>query len=254
MDTEFALKEYGLSDKEIKVYLALLPLGSINLQEIAKRIDLPRTTIYNTLNYLSAKGLVSFIIKKSVRFYEASEPDKLVANLNEKKELLKSVLPNLKVLKETTSQSSSAEIFEGSKGIFTILTDIFKVKQQVYYFGSYSLSVEILKHLPTHAANLRIDRKIPAKIVIDPYDEPRFHNQTYKRLTNMRFTPALKDFPCMVFIYGKKVALYTLKKDLIGVIITNEQVADAMKMVFDIYWNNAKPAKNRFLKKPLDIL
>jgi sugar-specific transcriptional regulator TrmB len=243
MDLEFALKEYGLSDKEIKVYLTLLPLGSINLQEIAKRIDLPRTTIYNTLNYLSAKGLVSFIVKKSVRFYEAADPDKLLAKLNEKKELLKSVLPNLKVLKETIKQSSSAEIFEGSKGIFTILSDVFKVKQQVYYFGSYSLSLEVLKYLPAHAANLRLDRKIPAKIVIDPYDEPRFHDKTYKKITELRFTPVLKGFPCMIFIYGKKVALYTLKKDLIGVIISNEQVADAMKLVFEIYWNSANPAK-----------
>jgi sugar-specific transcriptional regulator TrmB len=244
MDLELALKEYGLSDKEIKVYLALLPLGSINLQEIAKRIDLPRTTIYNTLNYLSTKGLVSFIIKENVRFYEAAEPDKLLANLNEKKELLKSVLPNLNALKETISQSSSAEIFQGSKGIFTILSDVFKVKQQVLYFGSYSLSVEVLKHFPAHAASMRIDRKIAAKIVIDPYDEPRFHDKEYKKITELRFSLALKDFPCMIFIYGKKVAMYTLKKDLVGLIITNEQVADAMKMVFDIYWNNAKPAKN----------
>ena len=43
MDIELALKEYGLTEKETKVYLALLPLGSINLQEIAKKVDFPRT-------------------------------------------------------------------------------------------------------------------------------------------------------------------------------------------------------------------
>ena len=63
MDKELALREFGLTDKEVRVYLILLSLGSINLQELAKRIDLPRTTIYNTLNYLYTKGLVSKIVK-----------------------------------------------------------------------------------------------------------------------------------------------------------------------------------------------
>lgn len=240
MDTEQVLKEYGLSEKEVKVYVAILPLGSINLQEIGKRIDLPRTTIYNTLNYLVSKGLVSYITKKGVRFYEAADPNKLMEKLNEKKELLNSILPGLESLKKTIKESSSVEVFQGSKGLFTILSDIVKKKQQTYYFGSYSLSKEILKHQPEHFRTIRLDRKIPAKIVIDKYEELMFHKKEYKKITEMRFNDSLKDFPCMIFIYGKKVALYTLKKDLIGIIIYNEQVAEAMKLIFDMYWVNSK--------------
>ncbi len=240
MDTEQVLKEYGLSEKEVKVYVAILPLGSINLQEIGKRIDLPRTTIYNTLNYLVSKGLVSYITKKGVRFYEAADPNKLMEKLNEKKELLNSILPGLESLKKTIKESSSVEVFQGSKGLFTILSDIVKKKQQTYYFGSYSLSKEILKHQPEHFRTIRLDRKIPAKIVIDKYEELMFHKKEYKKITEMRFNDSLKDFPCMIFIYGKKVALYTLKKDLIGMIIYNEQVAEAMKLIFDMYWVNSK--------------
>ncbi|MFH1063548.1 MAG: helix-turn-helix domain-containing protein [Candidatus Woesearchaeota archaeon] len=242
MRTEEALKEYGLAEKEIKVYLTLLPLGSVNLQEIGKRIGLPRTTIYNTLNYLVNKGLVSFITKKGVRFYEAASPEKLIDKINEKKEMIQSVLPELKILKETVKETSNVEIFQGTRGLFTILSDIFKKKQQIFYFGSYSLSREVLKHQPEHFRTIRLDKKIPAKIVIDPFDEPTFHKEEYKRITEMRFTPALKDFPCMVFIYGKKVALYTLKNDLVGIIISNEQVAQSMKLVFQMYWDMAKPA------------
>ena len=240
MDTEQVLKEYGLSEKEVKVYVAILPLGSINLQEIGKRIDLPRTTIYNTLNYLVSKGLVSYITKKGVRFYEAADPNKLMEKLNEKKELLNSILPGLESLKKTIKESSSVEVFQGSKGLFTILSDVVKKKQQTYYFGSYSLSKEILKHQPEHFRTIRLDRKIPAKIVIDKYEELIFHKKEYKKITEMRFNDSLKDFPCMIFIYGKKVALYTLKKDLIGIIIYNEQVAEAMKLIFDMYWVNSK--------------
>ncbi len=240
MEMELALKEYGLTEKEIQVYLILLPLGSINLQEIAKRVDFPRTTVYNTLSYLSKKGLVSKIIKKGITFFEASDPGKLIDTLKQKKELLERVLPNLQELKKSIIESSNVEIYEGHKGLSTILLDIFRIKQQTYYFGSYSLSLKRLKHLPEHFRTIRLDKKIPAKIVIDKYDEETFHKPAYKKITNMRFLDSLKDFPCMIFIYGNNVAIYTLKEELIGIIIRNKQVAEAMKIVFDMYWKIAR--------------
>ncbi len=243
MDIELALKEYGLSGKEIKVYLTLLQLGNINLQEIAKRIDLPRTTVYNTLSYLHQKGLVSKIIKKGVTYFEATDPKRFIDNLEQRKKLIEKVLPKLEGMKHIIKESSSVEIYEGSKGLFTILSDVFKIKQQTYYFGSYSLSVEVLKHQPEHFRTIRLEKEIPARIVIDTFDEETFHKESYKKITQMRFLDSLKDFPCIIFIYGEKVALYTLDGDLIGIIIKNPQVASAMKFVFDTYWKMGKPAK-----------
>jgi HTH-type transcriptional regulator, sugar sensing transcriptional regulator len=243
MQIKEALKEYGLTENEIEIYLVLLPLGSINLQQISKRIGLPRTTIYNTLNYLAQKGLISTIIKKNAKHYEATDPEKIIDKIEEKKQLILQSLPELKALKETIKKSSSVEIYEGQKGLFTLLSDVFKKKQETYYFGSYSLSVEMLKHFPGHFRTIRMERRIPAKIVMDSYDDETFHTKLFKQLTELRFNNALKNFPCMIFIYGNKVAMYTLKKDLIGIIIDNEQVAEAMKFIFDTYWKTARKAK-----------
>lgn len=243
MERELALKEYGLNGKEIKVYLTLLPLGSTNLQEIAKRLDFPRTTVYNTLNYLHQKGLVSKIVKNGVTYFEASDPKKLLDNLNQRKELLKKIMPELETLKKIIKESSSVEIYEGTKGLFSVLSDVFNIKQQTYYFGSYSLSLEVLKNKPEYFRTIRLERNIPAKIIIEIYDEKIFHKKSYKKITQMRFLDILKDFPCMIFIYGDNVALYTLKGDLIGIIIKNQFVAESMKLIFNTYWKMAKPAR-----------
>ncbi len=243
MDKQFALREFGLTDKEIKVYLALLPLGNANLQELAKRIDLPRTTIYNTLNYLYVKGLVSKIVKGHVTYFEAVNPEKLVDNINQKKEILLSVLPELESLKKEIKESSSVEIYEGFKGISTILADVFNERQETYYFGSYSKSVKILEHLPEHFRVLRMSKKIPAKVVIDSYDEENFHKPAYKKITEMRFNNSLRDFPCMIFIYGGKVAIYTVEGELVGVIIKNKEFSQGMKLIFDLYWKQGRKAK-----------
>lgn len=244
-DLEEALRGYGLSDKEIATYLILLQVGSSTLQEIAQRIELPRTTTYNTLNYLIKRGLASFVTKKGVRYYDAADPEKLLAGLRAKEDLLKSALPEMRALRKVLERPSSAEIYLGTKGLFTILSDVFKDKEMKYYFGSYTLSLEVLKHQPEHFRTIRMDKKIPAKIIIEPYREDIFSTQEYKKITEIRFFSPLKDFPCMIFIYDKirKVAIYTLKKDLVGVIISNEQVAQAIKMLFDILWEQTKPVE-----------
>lgn len=242
MDINFALQEYGLTEKETNTYLTLLPLGAVSLQQLAKKLPYPRTTTYNTLTYLAQKGLVAKITKKRVNFFEATDPQKFVDKLEQRKRLINSVLPELEGMKALIRENSTAEIYEGSQGLFTVLSDVFAKKQQTYYFGSYSLSMQMLKHQPAHFRTLRMERKIPAKIVIDPYDEPLFRTKEYKKITEMRFLSGLKEFPCMIFIYGEKVAMYTLKGELIGIIIKSKEVALAMRMVFDAYWKSAKPS------------
>jgi len=195
------------------------------------------------LNYLISKGLITKIIKENVTYYDAVEPNKLIDDLNQKKEQILSILPELEALKENIKESSSVEIFEGFKGISSILSDVFKTKQEVSYFGSYSKSLEVLKHLPEHSANIRLTNKVLAKIIIEKYDEPRFHKKEYKKITELKFLDSMKDFPCMIFIYGNKVAIYTVQGDLIGIIIKNKEVSLAMKMIFNIYWSQAKKAK-----------
>lgn len=243
MDAVYVLEQYGLSDKEAKVYLELLPLGTISLQEIAKRVNYPRSTTYHTLNYLISKGIVAKIIKEKITYYSATDPEKLEEDLKEKQNLISSILPQLKSLKSTMKNPSSVEIYEGFKGVHTILSDLCKVKQQVYYFGGYKKSLSALKHLPDYVRNARIEKGIPAKIIYDPVDEPILHTKEYQKVSELRFLDEMEDFPCMIFIYGEKVSMFSFKTDLVGVIIKNKDFAEAMKLMFSIYWERAKPAK-----------
>ncbi|MBI4145668.1 hypothetical protein HY493_05710 [Candidatus Woesearchaeota archaeon] len=241
MDLQTPLQEFGLTDKETAVYLALLPLDSVTVQELSKKLPYPRTTVYNTLTYLSEKGLVNKIVKRGITYFSAVAPDRLKDKLQEKQRLIESILPELSELKKQTRKSSTVELYEGLKGVYSILSDVFKIKQQTYYFGNYKKSLELLKHLPGHARTMRLERNIPAKIVIDPTDEDVFKTKKYKQFTEMRFLKSLESFPAMIFIYGTKVAMYTTQGDIVGVIIDNKEMSQAMKIVFELYWMQAKP-------------
>jgi hypothetical protein len=53
----------------------------------------------------------------------------------------------------------------------------------------------------------------------------------------------MEDFPGMFFIYGDKVSMFSHKTDLVGIIIRNKDLAACMKIIFDVFWSQAKPAK-----------
>ncbi len=126
-----ALKEYGLSDKEIEVYVNLLKIGEASLQEISKRCNSPRTTVYNTLNYLISKGLASKVDKNHVAYYSATDPLKMKEILERKKRILEQAIPELHALSGTLPKQAKVEVFEGQAGIFALYMDIFKEKQSL---------------------------------------------------------------------------------------------------------------------------
>jgi len=249
MDIHSALQSFGLSDKESKIYIELLPLGTVKLQDIAKRAGYPRSTVYHTLNYLTNKGLVAKIIRDNVTYYTATDPNELKAQLKEKEHLIDSILPSLHSLKLSSKEPSSVEIYEGFNGVQTILSDLVKVRQQVYYFGGYGNSLSTLKHLPNYTRIQRIEKKIHSKIVYDPVDEPILHTKEYQEFSELRFLDEFKDFPCMIFVYGDKVSMFSHKTDLVGIIIKNKDFAEAMKRIFYTYFDRAKSPKFKIDKK-----
>ena len=63
------LKEYGLEDNEIKVYLYLVGKRELTAYNIAKETKIHRSTCYDILDRLISKGFVTQSGEKNKRFY-----------------------------------------------------------------------------------------------------------------------------------------------------------------------------------------
>ena len=82
------LEKLGLTETESKIYMILLRLGSTHVTPVIKKAELHRATVYDVLDRLIEKGLVSYIIKEGKRF--VTDPRYVVANayINQGKELI----------------------------------------------------------------------------------------------------------------------------------------------------------------------
>ena len=137
MEYEEALKKIELKEKEIKVYLANLRLGSSTANIIADRANVIRTTAYDVLKTLIDKGLVSYVIKSGVKYFEAVTPNKILYLLDEKKKAIESVLPDLNKMKESITEKPTAQVYEGIDGLKTIMEDMLKTGKEIngYAYG-----------------------------------------------------------------------------------------------------------------------
>ena len=131
MDTKL-LKNIGLTEGEIRAYLALIELGPSTSGPITDKSKVSSSKIYNILERLMQKGLVSYIIKEKTRYYQAEDPIKIkeyvITKENEikkQKEELDKVIPFLQLQKKSEKNKSEVQIYKGFKGIQTITDHIY---------------------------------------------------------------------------------------------------------------------------------
>src|SRR3989344_1011720 len=107
------LQEYGLDEKEIKVYASLVEKGELNAYILAKITGIHRSTTYTILERLLTKGFISEIQKDGKTFYSAIEISKVIYKIKEKESLLLSLIPEFEKIKE--EGISRARVFESKE-------------------------------------------------------------------------------------------------------------------------------------------
>ncbi|MFZ2912066.1 MAG: helix-turn-helix domain-containing protein [Candidatus Absconditicoccaceae bacterium] len=75
------LQSYGFSDKEAKVYLVALELGSSPASTIARNTAIKRVTVYTIIKDLKIKGAITEQQKDGVDIFSATNPSVLMKSL-----------------------------------------------------------------------------------------------------------------------------------------------------------------------------
>lgn len=246
MELTASLKEFGLSDNEVKIYLALIKTGETTAQSIAKNADIPRTTAYHLLEGLIQKGLVSFIVKESKKYFQATNPKKLVNILDEKKKLMQEIIPQLMDISNTIKEKPKVMVYEGVKGIRAVLKDILEEKKIIYHVGEIISMQKVFAHAFPQFITERIKRKIMIKIIGKKEEElhKELIKNAKKEFREFVFVPKEYKFKASIFIYAKKVIIFNIiKEPYYAIVIENEDFYETQKNMFEMMWDLGKHQK-----------
>ena len=125
MDKEI-LKQFGLTNNEVEVYLTLLKKGSISVNEIAEKSGLNRQAVYDALTRLLDKGFVNYVTKNSKKYFQGIKPEKILEYLKEKEERFNLILPDLIKLTKLPREDTFVEFYKGKDVVRTVYRDIIK--------------------------------------------------------------------------------------------------------------------------------
>ncbi len=238
------LKSIGLSPNEIKVYIALLKLGSAPATEIMRKSEIYRANVYDALEKLMEKGLVSSVLRVNKKHFECAPPKNLLDILKERENKLQKILPELDSIYNQYKVKQEIHHFKGKEGIKAVLRDINNYKTYDA-FGISSNLGKIVGYYFQQWIRERISKNLFARMIKSKNDRLNtpglFGMKIYKRLFHVKEIPKEYYTSTATWIYGGRVAIILESmENPLAVVIESKEIADGYRKHFEIMWKNAE--------------
>lgn len=231
----------GLTDKEARVYIALLSLGRASAYSVSSKSNLKKPTTYVILEELIEKGLAMKVPRAKKQQYVARPPEEFFATAEERLKQARRALPQLQALAESgEKQKIRTLFFEGARGIEEALyyrKEEMHGKEMIGFYATAEQADEELlaiynpypKHMADAGIRLRgitpehdstkkiveIDEALGFSIERVPYD-------TYSSKASIEA--------------GDTFIRIILNKEKQAVVIENPELAEAVRQIFEIVW------------------
>ena len=232
-----ALQELGLKRRESLCYTALLELGSSKIGAIVKKTGIPSSKIYEILDKLIKRGLVSYVKIGKIKHYQASDPKTLLNYIDEKKKKVEEVLPQL-LLKQKLSKKRSVEMFEGQKALFSLFTNLIKDAKAKEQYLIFSINEEN----KNDAANLFF-KNLAARRKEKKLDVRLLKNMKYykkEKHTKLKLKYTEFNLPQGITIFRNTVIILSWVESPIAIKVESEIISNQLREFFLDLWKIAK--------------
>lgn len=241
------LYKIGLNKNEARVFEILIKNGPSIASEIVKISGFHRNIVYDNLEKLLEKGLVSFIIEDGKRKYSPTDPknifqliEKEQKKLDEKKKLAEKLIPQLEKEYNTQKEIQSATLFRGKNGIKAILYDILNQKEyQSMGVSNASVSVMGEDFWKKFISEIR-KRNISEKHLLNSDFDLRKINIASPKLTQVRILSDQFTLATEILIYGQKIAIMVYTENPVAVVIEDKNVRETFDAYFEFLWKRSE--------------
>lgn len=245
-----SLKELGFKENEIKVYLAVTQLGEAPASKIAKKTDLPRTTVISILDKLKNEQYLSTHKYKGVTQYWIESPKTLKQSFENKISIAEDLNKMMTDMYRSERDFPFADIYDTKKGIKQFIekalislpkgTKIYTIDHpgsgnynKIYSdeFSEVVLGIKRKKNIKTYTL-------VPHQTFknIRPY-------KLAKQNITIREMPKGIDFCSAIWIMGDHLIHFSGQSPFIAS-INHKIIAKSMKSIYDFLWNISELKNN----------
>lgn len=254
MRTEI-LKEIGLTESETKVYMALLELGDSTRGEIVNRAGIAGSKVYEILEKLQEKSLISIYIQNKVKHFKPTNPKQILGYLEDKKQQIvkteneiKLILPNLLSLYGSSKKEQEVELISGLKGLELIFKEQIEImnKGDTCYVigGTKGVDEEVVQAFFEKVHIWRKEKGIKTKMLFNIKQK----ESTEKLYSSKKYPDTITRYiqhtsSVAINIYKDRTIIIIFGKKIDAISIKSTDVANSFIEYFKLLWYSSKNKK-----------
>lgn len=243
------LKELGLTQGQIKVYNAILELGISSLNAIQEKTGLERRGIYDIINKLIEKGMITYTIEKGKRTYQCAHPSRIldkIKNKEKKLDSLKQKVPKIADLFDLSKPDIRAEVFRGKEALKSLHEESLQYKEQYWIGGNSGVEYKVdtdMKNWFAHWNKRRAKKKVMMYDLVDfgtfleglKPNDIETHKKEYYKYCQL---PEHFKSPMVILIFGDKVAQILWGRQPFAFVLESKEIKESFMKYFHYFWKD----------------
>lgn len=236
------LRRIGLEEKEIEVYLALIPLPVSRVTAIAKAAKQSRSHTYLVLRSLETRGLVSEVERGGVLHFVAESPRRLLTYVQDReteikslKPLIEGALPYLQSLTAPIVREPSVKLLHGIDGMKQVYREIFpnpfcalfNPASMYHAFGTGIPQLILKESDGLKGRDLLVDNASAERFIRENPQSPDYA---------IRLLPQGVTFATDTMVFGDIMVILAYDSENTILRIENQNIADSFRAWFEMLW------------------
>jgi predicted transcriptional regulator len=234
------LQELGLTDKEARVYVALLPRADTGTSNLIKATGLHGQFVYQVLERLEELGLAKHVIQNGRKKFSAGSPERILSLVDEKRLSAQAVVRKLQE-SFTLKHEQSFEIFQGPNAFvaheFALLEEMPDGGTIDVLGGGGDTYISLLGEEANEYERRRIAKKVSIRYISTG------GNHNYLKI--MAQTRQFFDYRVLpqgapgvnTDILMDKIVFHLFGEPVISFTFKNKEIADGYRQFFEVLWN-----------------
>lgn len=231
------LTRFGLSEKEAKLYLALLDEEALSILELSRKTGIHRPALYQLLPKLEFKELVRRYTVGKREVYAAESPRKIEKLFKKVEQGLGLFLGRLNDQYESRGRKPTVQYSYGKKGYDYLFDDIASSlpKDGMYYRYSARRMDEKYFEATDYYLKMRDKKRFERKVITSAAKNQGKKNRLEREIKVIPEKIDLFNDNVSSYIYADKVAFVDFDTQT-TFIINSKKIADFQRKLFQILW------------------
>lgn len=244
---EQILIDIWFKPNDVRVYLSLLRLGTSYISRIVSETQLPKSTVYDTLEKLEEKWLVNSYEHAGVTRFTAEDPQKIehilsqeANKIRKRQKIFADILPDLYGIRSEHFSVPKIRLYHGVEGMKTVLDDTLSASEVIYTYVNVEDMELHFKDINDPYAQKRVDKNIKKKVFVEdtPWSREFLKKYIGMKVSEVKFLPPSRIFHLEMNIYNNKVTYLTYRdKEPIGIIIEDSDIYEVQRALFETLWS-----------------